>query len=231
MPPPGWAPPWARQGFPGARGGAAAQDRAAAWAAAWQHRSMDTPVLLRDATPDDALLIGVLGTQVSLDTYATAGISPLLAREVREHFNTEPIAALLARRDTRFVLAERQANLVGFVQLAFGARHALVAAERAVEIDRLYVQAPFKGQGIGKALVAAAAERARGRGGTSPVCCAAERARAWCAQALWLTAWVGNEAALAWYRRQGWRELGSTDYVFENERFENRVFERALPPA
>jgi diamine N-acetyltransferase len=215
MPPPGWAPPWARQGFPGARGGAAAQDRAAAWAAAWQHRSMDTPVLLRDATPDDALLIGVLGTQVSLDTYATAGISPLLAREVREHFNTEPIAALLARRDTRFVLAERQANLVGFVQLAFGARHALVAAERAVEIDRLYVQAPFKGQGIGKALVAAAAERAR----------------AWGAQALWLTAWVGNEAALAWYRRQGWRELGSTDYVFENERFENRVFERALPPA
>ena len=37
---------------------------------------------LRTGTPDDALLVGVLGTQVSLDTYATKGIRPLLAREV-----------------------------------------------------------------------------------------------------------------------------------------------------
>jgi diamine N-acetyltransferase len=173
---------------------------------------MNTQPLLRDARPGDALLIGVLGTQVSLDTYATAGVTPILAREVRQHFSTEAIAALLARDDTRFVLAEQGEHLLGFVQLAFGARHALVAHERVVEIDRLYVQAPFKGQGIGSALVAAAAERAR----------------AWGAQALWLTSWVGNTAALAWYRRQGWRELGATDYVFEDQRFENRVFEMPL---
>jgi diamine N-acetyltransferase len=171
-------------------------------------------MVLRDATPDDALVIGVLGSQVFLDTYATSGIRPLLAREVLENFSTEAVATLLVQRRSRFVLAEREGHLIGYAQLAFGARQALVAAEPAVELQRLYVQARFNGRGVGKALVGAAAERAAG----------------WGAQALWLTAWVGNEHALAWYRRQGWRELGSTDYVFENERFENRVFSMALAP-
>lgn len=171
---------------------------------------MDT--LLRDATPDDALVIGVLGTQVFLDTYATSGVRALLAREVRSHFSTEAIAALLVQPRTRFVLAEREGHLVGFVQLGFGAKQALVAADPAVEVQRLYVQARLNGQGVGKALIGAAAARAAAAG----------------AQALWLTAWVGNAHALAWYRRQGWRELGSTDYVFEDERFENRVFEWPL---
>jgi ribosomal protein S18 acetylase RimI-like enzyme len=176
----------------------------------WQHRGMDT--LLRDATPDDALVIGVLGTQVFLDTYATSGIRALLAREARSHFSTEAIAALLVQPQTRFVLAERAGHLIGFVQLGFGAKQALVAADPAVEVQRLYVQARFNGQGVGKSLIDAAAARAAAAG----------------ARALWLTAWVGNVHALTWYRRQGWRELGSTDYLFEDERFENRVFSRPL---
>jgi diamine N-acetyltransferase len=178
----------------------------------WQHRGMD--IVLRDATAEDALVIGVLGTQVFLDTYATRGIRPLLAREVREHFSTDAVAALLARPHTRFVLAESVGHLIGFVQLGLGERQALVAAEPAAELQRLYVQARFNGLGVGKALAGAAAAHAA----------------AWGAQALWLTAWVGNQHALGWYRRQGWRELGSTDYVFEDERFENRVFSRALNP-
>lgn len=171
--------------------------------------------VLRDATPEDALVIGVLGTQVFLDTYATQGIRPLLAREVREHFATERMAALLAEPKTRFLLAESEGHLLGFAQLGFGAAHALVVARPAVEVQRLYVQARFNGQGIGKSLMAGAVQRAAAAG----------------ARSLWLTAWVGNTRALAWYRRQGWIERGSTPYVFENESFENRVFEKPLAPA
>ncbi len=171
-----------------------------------------SPLLLRQGSPDDALVIGVLGTQVSLDTYATQGIRPLLAREVLAHFSTEAIASLLAQHQTRFLLAELEGHLIGFVQLGFGERHELVVADPAVEVERLFVQARFKGQGVGKALIAAASAQARASGALS----------------LWLTAWVGNTDALAWYRRQGWLERGSTDYVFEDEHFENRLFELLL---
>jgi hypothetical protein len=43
----------------------------------------------RAATASDALCIGVLATQVFLDTYATDGIRPSLAREVLEQFQQE----------------------------------------------------------------------------------------------------------------------------------------------
>ena len=171
-----------------------------------------SPLLLRQGEPGDALVIGVLGTQVSLDTYATQGVRPLLAREVLAHFSTEAIASLLAQSHTRFVLAERDGHLIGFVQLGFGERNALVLADPAVEVERLFVQARFKGQGVGKALIGAATALAIASG----------------ARSLWLTAWVGNTHALAWYQRQGWLERGSTDYVFEDEHFENRLFELPL---
>ena len=47
---------------------------------------------------------------------------------------------------------------------------------------------------------------------------------------LWLTAWVGNTRALAFYASQGYEELGSTDYRFQGESFENRLFARRLEP-
>jgi ribosomal protein S18 acetylase RimI-like enzyme len=87
-----------------------------------------------------------------------------------------------------------------------------VVHDPAVEVERLFVQARFKGQGVGKALIGAATALAIASG----------------ARSLWLTAWVGNTHALAWYQRQGWLERGSTDYVFEDEHFENRLFELPL---
>jgi diamine N-acetyltransferase len=165
---------------------------------------------LRAAGPADAVLLGVLGAQVFLDTYATEGIRLALAREVRQSFDSEVMAALLARPEGGFIVAERAGHLLGFVQFMVGARHAAVEAvdaRPAAEIERLYVLRRFQGQGVGLALMAAAAAHARDAG---------------CAT-LWLTAWVGNLHALAWYARQGWRDIGATPYTFEGETFENRV--------
>ena len=76
------------------------------------------------------------------------------------------------------------------------------------EIERLYVLRHFHGQGLGKALMAAAAEAARHAGCTR----------------LWLTAWVGNAHARAWYGRQGWRDIGATPYIFKSDGFEGESF-------
>ena len=172
------------------------------------------PPTLRPARPDDALVLGALATQVFLDTYATEGIRPALVREVQQAFGPEAIAGLLARPTGGLLVAERQGHLLGFVQFAPGARYRVVddwadgpAGPDTAEIERLYVLRHFQGQGLGKALMAAAAGQARDAGCTR----------------LWLTAWVGNAHARAWYGRQGWRDIGATRHCFEAESFENRV--------
>jgi hypothetical protein len=68
----------------------------------------------RTATSSDALCLGVLATQVFLDTYATEGIRADLAREVLNNYSPEVFAARLADRSHALLLAERAGHLVGF---------------------------------------------------------------------------------------------------------------------
>jgi diamine N-acetyltransferase len=166
----------------------------------------------RAGTAADALCIGMLGTHVFLDTYAPAGMRDALAREVVEHFAPVKVESLLADESTEFILAENDGHLVGFVQVTHGARHALVPHGATSEVDRLYVHERFTGHGIGKALLHLAEKSAAARG----------------ADALWLTAWVGNDRAIAFYPKQGYTDVGATDYVFENDHYENRVYRKVL---
>lgn len=171
-----------------------------------------TRACLRAAHADDALCLGVLGLQVFLDTYATAGIRPTLAREVLSQFSTDALRALIERPNGWLWVAEVDGHLVGFAQLGFGVPQDLVVATHPVELERLYVQEPFTRQGIGSALIR---------------CCELAAAQAG-ADHLWLTPWVHNTRARAFYAHHGYDDRGATWYCFEDERHENRVLAKAV---
>jgi GNAT superfamily N-acetyltransferase len=171
-------------------------------------------VTYRDAIAGDALSVAMLGTHVFLDTYAPQGMRPALAREVLEHFSVHATEEILRTEGTTVLLAESKGHLVGYAQLGARAAHELVSASPASELVRLYIHERFTGQGVGKALLRRCEQRAVAAG----------------AQALWLTAWIGNPRALRFYAAQGYADAGVTDYVFEGDRYENRVFVKLLAP-
>lgn len=176
---------------------------------------MDTPrpaFTFREAAPADALCIGVLGMQVFLDTYATDGIRPALAREVLQGLAPDVIEQVIGARGNCFIVAETNGHMVGFAQLALPANHPLVPFAQAAELHRLYVQEPFTGRGLGTLLLQQA-----------EVCAAASGAAA-----LWLTAWVGNARALGFYPRRGYRQAGTTLFVLQGEQHENLLFMKQL---
>jgi GNAT superfamily N-acetyltransferase len=156
-------------------------------------------------------VLGVLATQVFLDTYATAGIRAVLAREVLGTFSTQALQQALADPSADLQLAEVQDHVVGYQHTVLGAAHDRVRAQwpTAVQAEllRLYVQEPFTGCGIGKALLRTSEAAARRRG----------------AHVLWLTPWVHNRRALRFYADQGYRDLGATVFRMEEETHENRV--------
>jgi diamine N-acetyltransferase len=162
----------------------------------------------REATPDDALCISVLGMQVFLDTYAPQGIRLSIAEEVLHNFSPPVIAEVMAKSDAKFIVAESNHHMVGFAQLSANAKHELVLFPDATELNRLYIQEKFTGRGLGRALLAEAEKAALANG----------------ASALWRTAWVGNARALAFYARRGYEKIGSTLYSFQGEDYENRLF-------
>ena len=109
------------------------------------------------------------------------------------------------------IVARRGDYVVGFAQVDLGARHPRVPAPSA-ELGRLYVQSHFLRRGIGAELLRRSEALVR-----------EDRAAT-----LWLTAYVGNLRALAFYASQGHADRGRSDHVFEDERFENRVLFKLL---
>jgi GNAT superfamily N-acetyltransferase len=176
------------------------------------HDAPDCEIAIRRAEASDALCIAVLGTQVFLDTYATDGIRPALAREALETLSPDVIAELLGESATTFLVAEMNGHLVAFAQLTAGAAHERVPITSATELNRLYVQERFTGRGIGKTLLGRAEAAARAGG----------------AAGVWLTAWSRNSRALCFYASQGYTELGPTLFTVQGEQHENRLFAKPL---
>lgn len=172
-------------------------------------------ITYRTAASPDALTLSVLATQVFLDTYAAQGIRPAIAREVRHYLSEQAFADLLADPRRTLLVAERADHLLGFAQLTHGQTHALLPPEaRPAELNRLYVQRPFLGQGLGKELLARSEILAAAGG----------------ADLLWLAAWTGNAPALRFYEARGYQDVGASAYIFEEDSYETRVFLKRLTP-
>lgn len=169
-------------------------------------------VSIREAQPSDALCLSVLATQVFLDTYATHGVRAALAREVLSTFAEARFCEALSDPSSRIVIAERDEHLIGFAHVCLGARQELAPDGAQSELLRLYVQEPFASRGVGTRLLGAAEEVAAGFG----------------TDVLWLTPWVNNDRAIAFYGRRGYSDHGLTYFLLEGESHENRVLAKSL---
>ena len=100
---------------------------------------MTPEVGFRTGYPADALCVGVLATQVFLDTYAKEGIRPDLAREALANYSPEAFSDRLVDPDTTFVLAERDSGLMAFCEVSRNRPCPVAGIVDTVELVRLYV--------------------------------------------------------------------------------------------
>lgn len=167
---------------------------------------------LRPGTLQDATTIAALAIQVFLDTYATQGIRPDLAREVFREYSAEAFQERINRPGCHFVLAEIDTALIGFAEVDTFATPCPGTTSAGAELIRLYVQPAFQRVKVGQRLLAAAEDVARATG----------------LPALWLTAWDGNQRARDFYAARGYADIGETVHVIEGRSYGNRVFRREI---
>jgi ribosomal protein S18 acetylase RimI-like enzyme len=161
---------------------------------------------IRGGQPSDASHLAVLATQVWLHTYATNGITGEIAQYVLSELTPERHLALLEDPTTHLFLAEHNECLVGFAVVKLGAK-CPTEVESSAELQTLYVQEHFAGQGVGKALLQAAEAKTREQSG----------------RPLWLTVNAKNARAIAFYERQAYSKVGTAYFVLGEGRHENHV--------
>jgi ribosomal protein S18 acetylase RimI-like enzyme len=161
---------------------------------------------IRLGVAEDAGRLAVLAAQVWLHTYATDGISPEIAEYVLAHLTPEQYAQLLRDASTQVLVALHAHHVVGLAVVRFDTPcpdHPDLSAE----LQTLYVQEHFLGQGVGSLLLAAAEALARSRANSR----------------LWLTVNATNSRAIAFYDRKGYAKVGTAYFVLGTERYENHV--------
>lgn len=161
---------------------------------------------IRVGRPGDADRLAVLAAQVWLHTYCTNGVNTEVAQYVLSELTVERFAARLTEPQSHILVAECQEWLVGFAAVKFDAS-CPSSTKSTVELQTLYVQEHFIGQGIGRSLLEAAEAKAREQ----------------TAGPLWLAVNAQNAQAIAFYVRQGYNRVGTTYFVLGEDRHENHV--------
>ena len=176
---------------------------------------MTSAFVIRRAEGADAARLAAFGERTFRDTFAGDNTPEDMAAYLAQAFGEEIQRAELASPAVTALLAEREGALAGYALLREGGDSAgHVLGDRPVELQRLYVDSATKGQGLAQALMARVEEEALRRGG----------------DVLWLGVWERNPRAIAFYRKCGFADVGTHEFLLGKDRQTDRVMRKPLAP-
>ena len=156
-------------------------------------------ITIREATLDDAKLLTDLAYTTFWDAFAhhPKNAPDDLNHYMRQAFSLDQTTKELGEEKSIFLIAEIEAEAAGYAKIIIDNIEPGIAAERPVELNRLYSHQQFLGRGIGQALMDACFERAVAEG----------------RDVMWLGVWEFNPRAQRFYEKNGFRVVGS--HVFQ----------------
>lgn len=164
---------------------------------------------IREAGTDDAAALALIGAATFLETFA--GIldgDAIVGHCAAQHSEAAYRAHLAAGAHAWIAEARPGGAPIGF---ALVGKPDLAAAEEGdIELKRIYSLSRFHGTGLGAALMAQALEAASG------------------CRRLLLGVYARNERALAFYRKQGFADLGTRQFNVGGKLYDDFVLARPL---
>lgn len=156
---------------------------------------------IRKARRDDAKQLAAIAEDTFRDTFAAVSSPQDMAHHCRTSFGEAIQAGEIANPEMVTLLCEDAGRLVGFAQLRWGPAPDCVAANAPGEIQRLYVARDCHGTGIAHDLMKACIDEMT-----------IHRS-----DVAWLGVWERNPRAIAFYRKFGFREVGTHVFRLGND--------------
>lgn len=169
-------------------------------------------MIFRRANINDADNIAVLKQQVWIATYAVEGIRSEFSKYVLTAFTVENVQNTIKDNFREIIVAEINNHIVGCVEIALNEKCPVALEKDCPEIAVLYVLERFIGNNIGKKLLDKAIEYIQSINHNS----------------LWLTVYHENQKAIDFYLRNQFKIIGSTDFVMDGNRYENKLMFREV---
>ena len=159
--------------------------------------------MIRVAETNDCLSIAALSIKVWLQTYAKTGIRREFADFALSTFTEEYFLERISHPDYRLLVCVDEDVIQGYALINLTSH--FQTADNGFEVEKLYVDSCFQGQGIGTALLQQVAEQF---GAT-----------------FWLYTWVEN-ASNDFYQSLGMSHIGKLTFDFHQWQIDNNVWVR-----
>lgn len=156
---------------------------------------------IRYGGPEDAKALAEIGARTFYDAYVNAVDLENLTTVIKETFSEGHQLQEINDPETIFLVAEEDGKMAGYAKLKTNASNEHVNSKDPMELSRIYLLQEFIGKGIGRELMQRCIDESRQRGCNS----------------LWLGVWEHNRNAIGFYRKLGFREVGSHAFKFGNE--------------
>ena len=159
--------------------------------------------------------IGLLARQVFGDNYVNHDLPRELVDEVMLNYRPQIFERRLNKATCHFVLVKKSDQLVAFSECETSPEYSepeLSSLCDGVELVRLYVDLYWQRQGIGSKLISQA--EAYTKSLAKPY--------------LWLLAWSKNLNARAFYQAQRYAEIGTCDYLYQEQTFTNYIYQKRI---
>jgi catechol 2,3-dioxygenase-like lactoylglutathione lyase family enzyme/GNAT superfamily N-acetyltransferase len=167
---------------------------------------------IRRADEHDAVLLAEIGKRTFFETFAGSNRFEDMDDYLKSAFSIDRIAGELRQRSSAFFIADDPTKPVGFAKLEFAHPPDCVTGPSPIRLHKLYVSADVLGTGVGAALMRFGIDWAMGAG----------------YETMWLGVWEHNHRALAFYKKWGFRPVGTETFRLGSDDQVDLLMERSL---
>lgn len=154
-------------------------------------------VLMERLTPDDAALLARMGGKSLIESHGHSAPGETMQAYAERSFNEEACRAGLGDEKNIFFAVFYNGQPAGYSKIILDTPHLAVALQPVTKLERLYLLKEFYGLELGHRLLQQAIALSKKSGD----------------KGVWLEVWKGNDRAIRFYEKQGFRTVGETGFV------------------
>jgi ribosomal protein S18 acetylase RimI-like enzyme len=167
---------------------------------------------IRLAAPEDVPGLTGFGARIFRETFGPQNRPEDLAAYLQATYSEDRQRAELEDPARTTLIVQASGAIAGFAQLRAAHTPVCVTGPSPIELLRFYVDAAWHGRGVAPALMEAVISVAVSRS----------------CRTVWLGVWEHNGRAIAFYRKQGFEDVGSHEFMLGEDLQTDRIMVRSI---
>ncbi len=170
---------------------------------------------LHKAEFEEAATLAQLAARTFRDAFGAQNNPLDLEQYISVAFSLEKMEEELSDPASTFYIAHDDDKPAGYIKLRTSKKPDCIDDAFPIELERIYVDQPYLGKGVGSALMKRALEEGQKAG----------------FKTIWLGVWKKNEKAVAFYLKWGYQIIGEHEFIVGNDVQYDHIMIRSLNDA